>query len=384
MDSLDLPSFLADFGALSDPRIARHRRYALLEVLLLCVSAGVSGYQEWQAIVDFGHTKLAWLRQYLPFRHGIPSHDTVNRVLRLLDPRAFERCLLQWSSRTLTLPSGTHVCLDGKRLRRSATASEQQTPHADGGRSAVHLLHAWCDAAGLCLGQYRTDTGSGEVGSAPLLLELLELLDVRGCVVSGDAGFTTPACAQALQQAGADYLLALKANQPTLLAATVAAFAACPTAPEPAPVEKPRHGRRETRTARVLPVTALDLPDASRAAWPAGQAVVEVCATRTPLRSGKGNTETRYYLTSLAAAPAQLAQLVRRHWTIENRLHWVLDVVMGEDQSRKRAGRAAANYAVIRKFALNFLRALPEPMSLQRRQNHCALSDEYRHQCLGF
>jgi predicted transposase YbfD/YdcC len=112
--------------------------------------------------------------------------------------------------------------------------------------------------------------------------------------------------------------------------------------------------------------------------------VVEVQATRTHVKNGKVETETRYYLSSLVASAEQFERLVRRHWSIENRLHWVLDVVMGEDQSRKRAGHAAANYAVIRKFALNLLRAQPEPMSLKRRQNHCAFSDEYRHQCLGF
>lgn len=403
MDSLTLTSFLTDFAPLPDPRIARHRRYPLLEVLLLCVSAGVSGYQTWEEIVDFGRLKLDWLRQYLPFAHGIPSHDTVNRVLRLLDARAFEQCLLQWSSRSLHLPDGTQVCFDGKRLRRSATAAAQQTPYAHGGHSAVHLVHAWCDAAGLCLGQYRSGTGSHEALALP---PLLALLDVRGCVVSADAAFAQPACAEALVAAGAEYVLALKANQPTLLAAAQAAFAAAEGRPAAeggdyvAPAEKPRHGRHETRRCRVLPLAALGLAAATTADWPALATVVEVTATRRfvcPPGAPQGRpdtptTETRYYLSSLGPALGQassgLAQrleaLVRRHWSVENRLHWVLDVVMGEDQSRKRAGHAAANYAVIRKFSLNLLRAMPETISLARKQNHCAISDDYRHRCLQF
>lgn len=387
MEGLSLGSFLTDFAPVVDPRLDRRKRYPLLEILLLCVAAGVSGYQEWEAIADFGCLKLAWLRQYLPYANGIPSHDTVNRVMGLLDLRQVERCLVQWSTRSVVLPGGTHLCVDGKCLRRSVTAHQAQTAHAQGGRTPLTLLHAWCDEAGLCLGQYETDR---KVNEPRVLPDLLALLDVRGCVVSADAGFTQPSTAAALLEAGADYVLALKRRQPQLYAAAQAAFAQAPDAEcWEAPAEKPRHARHETRRCRVLPASVL--PAGLVALWPQLRAVGEVQTTRTPTRpmphvrpTDKPLVQTRYYLTSLAAPAHTLLGLVRRHWGIENRLHWVLDVVLGEDQSRKRAGHAAANYAAIRKMVLRLLQALPEKISFQRKQNQCALSDDYRPRCLQF
>ena len=302
MSPLTLTNFLTDFAAVTAPRLDRRKQYPLLEILFLCVAAGVSGYQEWEAIADFGRLKLPWLRQYLPYANGIPSHDTVNRVMGLLDLRQVERCLVQWSTRTVVLPSGAHLCFDGKCLRRSVTAHQAQTAHAQGGRTAVTLLHAtkslalssafscgrtavtllhaWCDEASLCLGQYETDR---KVNEPRVLPDLLALLDVRGCVVSADAGFTQPATAAALTQAGADYVLALKRRQQQLYAATQAAFAQASTADcwdEPA--EKPRHARHETRRCRVLPARVLS--DALRGRWPRLQALVEVQTTRTPTK----------------------------------------------------------------------------------------------------
>ena len=382
MELVDVPAFLTDFKQLTDPRIERHRQYPLLEILLVCVSAGVCGYQGWEEIAAFGRLKLAWLRQYLPFEAGIASHDTLNRVLQLLDPRAFERCLVQWSTRTLLLPSGTQRCCDGKRLRHSATAQQQQTPHAAGGRSAGHLLHMWSDEMGVCLGQYQTGEKANEVSALPALLEVL---DVSGCVVSGDAGFGHVRVATALQHAGADYLLALKGNQASLLAATRQAFAMAPPGTVAVDVEAPappRHGRVEQRTCRLLPAQVLPL--AQRAAWPGLRTLVEVHSERTQVLSGVEQTQTRYYLSSLDASAETFQRLVRRHWQIENKLHWVLDVVLGEDARRKRAGHAAANYAVLRKMVLRLLTdQADKPLPLKRKQLQCALSDQVRAQCLG-
>ena len=387
MSALSFTSFLTDFATLPDPRIARRRRYPLLEILFLCVSASLSGYEEWQQVVDFGRAKLAWLRTYLPFAAGVPSHDTLNRVMGLLEPRAFEKCLIAWARRGVTLPDGAQVCLDGKRLCRSATAHQQQTPHALGGASAVHLLHAWCDEVGRCLGQYQTPDKANEITALP---DLLALLEVGGCLLTMDAIGCQKSVTQAIAAAGADYLLALKGNQAALQAAVQAAFAQAPEAQAPEAQaahthtgEKAAHGRRETRTCRVLPAAVL--PAAVRGPeWAGLCTVVEVVATRTVVATGVTTTETRLYVSSRQGSAADFQGYVRRHGGIENRLHWVLDVVFGEDRSRKRARNAAANCAVVRKFALNLLRARPENMSLNRKRNHCALSDEYREKCLGF
>jgi len=381
MSELNLTSFLTDFAVLPDPRLARRRQYPLLEILLLCVSASLSGYEEWDEIVDFGVAKLAWLRRYLPFAAGIPAHDTLNRVMSRLEPRGFEKCLITWVQRCVKLPEGAHICLAGKRLRRSATARQQQSPHAQGGTSAVHLLHAWCDEAGLCLGQYQTPDKANEITALP---DLLALLDVQGCLLTMDAIGCQKSVTQAIAIAGAQYLLALKGNQPTLHTAVEAAFATTADAEAATTTgEKPAHGRVETRTCRVLPADRL--PAALRGPeWVGLQTLVEVVATRTVSATGVTTTETRHYLSSRQASAAAFQGYVRRHWSIENRLHWVLDVVFGEDHSRKRAGHVAANCAIIRKFVLNLLRAQPESKSLNRKRNLCALSDEYRQKCLGF
>ena len=322
MSELNLTSFLTDFAALPDPRLVRRRQYPLLEILLLCVSASLSGYEEWDEIVDFGVAKLAWLRRYLPFAAGIPAHDTLNRVMSRLEPRGFEKCLITWVQRCVKLPEGAHICLDGKhlRLRRSATARQQQTPHAQGGTSAVHLLHAWCDEAGLCLclGQYQTPDKTNEITALP---DLLALLDVQGCLLTMDAIGCQKNVTQAIAIAGAEYLLALKGNQPTLHTAVEAAFAtAADVEAATTTGEKPAHGRVETRTCRVLPADRL--PAALRGPeWVGLQTLVEVVATRTVSATGVTTTETRHYLSSRQASAAAFQDYVRRHWSIENRLH---------------------------------------------------------------
>lgn len=381
--SLTFRSFLEDFAAVPEPRVVRSRKYELMEILFLCLSAGVSGYDDWEEIVDFGRSKLAWLRTYLPYAAGIPSHDTVNRVMGLIDVRAFEKCFITWVQRSITLPSGAQICFDGKRLRRSATAQQQQTAHADGGRSAVHLLHAWCDELGVCIGQYQTPDKANEITALPVLLELL---DVRGCVISMDAMGCQKSVVTALTQAGADYLLALKDNQAVLSAAVQTAFAddLAVGAPTTCTEAKPLHGRHETRTVRVLSADALQkrAPQLALAQWAKLASFIEVSATRTILTTGQVQTESRYYLSSLTVEAPDFQLLIRRHWGIENRLHWVLDVTFREDHSRKRTQQAAANFALIRKTALNLLRAIPDKISLQRKRNNCALSDEYRQRCL--
>ena len=184
-----------------------------------------------------------------------------------LDPRAFEKCLINWVQRRIVLPSGAQICVDGKRLRRSATLQAQRTAHAQGGASAVHLLHAWCAEAGLCLGQYQTPDKANEITALP---DLLALLDVGGCLLTMDAIGCQKSVTRAITGAGATYLLALKGNQGALQTAVEATMAG----------EKPAHGRVETRTCRVLPVTVLLTP--LRGPDRVGlQTLVEAVATRT-------------------------------------------------------------------------------------------------------
>lgn len=367
---------------LDDPRIDRHKKYPLLEILFLTVSAVLSGFEDWDEIVDFGESKLEWLRRYLPYENGIPSHDTLNRVISLLDYRMFEKCFIDWATLDLVLPSGTIINVDGKRLRGSATKQEQQLPHAQGGKSARHLVQAWCSDMQCCLGQYRTENKSNEITAIPALLELLE---INGCIVTIDAMGCQKAIAEQITQQGADYLFGLKDNQEMLSLGAFTAFESGSNVPSAQTTlqREQNHGRRETRVCQVLSVN--DLPTwAGGANWKALRSIIRVQARREIISSGKVEEETRYYISSLIGSAAEFNLLIRQHWNIENQLHWTLDVLFGEDASRKRIRNVAENFSTIRKIALNLIKANPEKISVNRKRNKCILSDEYRDKMLGF
>ncbi len=378
--TLPRQQLLEILSQLDDPRSDRHKKYPLLEIVFLTVSAVLSGFEDWDEIVDFGESKLEWLRRYLPYEHGIPSHDTLNRVISLLDYRVFEKCFIDWATLDLVLPNGTIINVDGKRLRGSATKQEQQLPHAQGGKSARHLVHAWCSELQCCLGQYRTESKSNEITAIPALLDLLEL---NGCIVTIDAMGCQKAIAEQITEQGADYLFGLKDNQEALSLGAFNAFEAASHTPTEVLQREQNHGRRETRSCQVL--SATDLPPwAGGAGWKALQSIIRVHARREIISTGKIEEETRYYISSLTGSAAEFNLLIRDHWNIENQLHWSLDVLFGEDASRKRIRNVAENFSTIRKIALNLIKANPEKISVNRKRNKCALSDEYRDKMLGF
>lgn len=392
----DITSFdrlITAYSNLKDPRIDRSKLYPLNEIIFLCISAVISGFQDWDEVVDFGEEKIDWLRKYLPYEHGIPSHDTVNRVISLLDYRVFEKCFIDWTTMDLTLPSGVQICIDGKSLRGSATKSEQQLPHNQGGKSAVHIVHAWCNDLEICLGQYKTEAKSNEITAIPALLELLE---IGGTVVTIDAMGCQKAIATTIVEKNADYIFGLKDNQEVLSLCAFAAFNPeglvdetllnkAPAQPLTATAknEKNDHGRKETRTCRILKADALS-EYANAAEWSGLKTIIEITATRETISTGKVENETRYYISSLDRTPEEFNTLIRSHWGVENKLHWILDVTMGEDQSRKQIRNAAQNFSTFRKMALNRLKAIPEKISINRKQNKCAMSDQYREKTLGF
>lgn len=392
-DTTSFDRLITAYSNLKDPRIERSRLYPLNEIIFLCISAVISGFQDWDEIVDFGEEKIDWLRKYLPYEQGIPSHDTVNRVISLLDYRVFEECFINWTTMGLTLPSGVQICIDGKSLRGSATKSEQQLPHRQGGKSAVHIVHAWCNDLEICLGQYKTETKSNEITAIPALLDLLE---IEGAVVTIDAMGCQKAIAKRIVEKNADYIFGLKDNQEVLSLSAFAAFNPqglevetlrnkAPQQPLSASAknEKNDHGRKETRTCRTLKADALS-EYANAVEWPGLKTIIEITAIRETLATGKIEQETRYYVSSLDKEPKDFNALIRGHWGVENKLHWTLDVTMGEDKSRKRIKNAAQNFSTFRKIALNLLKAAPEKISINRKQNKCAMSDRYREKTMKF
>lgn len=375
-------SLLESFSDLKDPRIERSKKYPLLEVLFLVVNAVISGFEEWEEIQDFGREKIGWLRQYLPYEQGIPSHDTLNRVLSMIDPKAFEKSFMDWASMSVVLPSGAMIQIDGKKLRGSATKKEQQTPRNQGGKGAVHLVNAWCSALQMCFGQVQVADKTNEISAIP---ELLDFLELEGALVSIDAMGCQKEIVAQIVEAKADYLIGLKENQPNLSRGVFEAFEQFEPDEQTGYNEQKNrnHGRSEIRICRVLSAEKLS-KESGWAHWAGLKTIIEIQSQRTILASGKQQQEIRYYISSLEASAAALNGLVRSHWNIENQLHWSLDVQFGEDMSRKRAGHVAQNFAIIRKIVLNLIKGNGDKISVNRKRKKCGISDTYRAKTLGF
>jgi predicted transposase YbfD/YdcC len=360
-------ALLDHFASVPDPRIERHRWHKLSDILVIAVCAVLCGAESYPAIEDFGYEREAWLKQFLELPEGIPSHDTFNRVLRLLDPVQFQACFLRWMQAVAEVTQGEVVAIDGKALRRSFAKGTA--------KRAIHMVSAWATANGVVLGQRKVDTKSNEITAIPALLDLLAL---KGCIVTIDAMGCQREIAQKIVAQGADYVLALKGNQPTLEQAVERFFVSGPaaeahrTASDSYEQTEQGHGRVETRCAWISAELETELQAAE---WPGLRSIGMVEATRT--LAGKTTVEQRFYLTSLKPEAPPFAQAVRNHWGIENQLHWSLDVTFREDQSRLRMGHGAENFAVLRHIALNLLRQEPSTKSLPRKRLACALNPDY-------
>ena len=332
-----------------DPRRPQARRHSLEAILLIATLAVICGADNWTEVEFFGHQKQAWLKTFLELPHGIPSHDTFGRVFGLLDPAQLEACFAAWvQSLAATLQDGV-VAVDGKAARGSHDQARNVSP--------LHLVSAWADEARLVLGQRRVDDHSNASTAIP---ELLETLALDGCLVTIDAMGCQKRIAQTLRDRGADYVLALKGNQPQLHEAVVETFAV-----EQAEafedcdhdfhqtVNK-NHGRIETRRCWVIGTPAYTRYVDPGEAWSDLHSLVMIEAQRR--QGDQVTSETRYYISSLPPDARALLQAVRSHWGIENALHWVLDMAFREDKSRIRTGHAAHNLSLLRRMALNLLR----------------------------
>jgi predicted transposase YbfD/YdcC len=364
MAPLPPTSISEHFATLPDPRAERGKEHLLVDILTITLCAVICGADDWVAVATFGELKEPWLRTFLALPHGIPSHDTFGRVFRVLDPDELRRCFLAWVRAMVGGPGADGepgplgeqvVAVDGKTLRRSHDRRS--------GKEALHLVSAWATESGLVVGQVATDAKSNELTAIPTLLRLLAL---EGATVTIDAMGCQTAIAQQIVEQQADYVLALKDNQPTLhervrlafVDADAAAGTTLPLAELPAhtTLEKD-HGRIERRRCRAIgdpDYLAFIDPDQ---AWPNLRSVICIESTR---RIGDAvSTEARHYLSSLPADATRLNQVIRSHWGVENQLHWVLDLAFHEDASRVRADHAPENLAIIRHLALNLLRRDP-------------------------
>lgn len=339
------PSLLEYFADLPDPRIERCKEHALLDIVAIAILATICGAEHFTEMEEFGRAKQAWLKSFLKLPHGIPTHDTFARVFARLKPAAFRERFIDWVQAINTVTAGEVIAVDGKTARRSHDKS--------GGIKALHLVSAWATRNRLTLGQVKVDEKSNEITAVP---ELLNLLEIKGCLVTVDALNTQKEIARAIREQEADYVLALKDNHPKLQAEVAGIFVAVRQAkthdPALRPVETIETGHGRTETRRCWSVEAPDWLTGYEQ-WCDLHSLILVEATREV--KDQQTTETRYYLSSLAPDAPRAAAAVRAHWGIENSLHWSLDVSFGEDDSRVRVGHAPENLALVRKITHNLL-----------------------------
>lgn len=343
------PSLLVHFADLPDPRVERTRRHQLIDIIAIALCAVICGADSWVDVELFGRSKEAWLRRFLALPNGIPSHDTFGRVFARLDSDAFEQRFLTWVQGVMRASAGDGVAIDGKVLRRS---------HDHGaGQSAIDLVSAWACEQRLVLGQVKVAAHSNEIPAVPLLLELLNL---EGCTVTLDAMHCQTETVAAIVEQGADYVIALKGNQPMAHDTVETFFGEARRehwrgiSHQHLVTEDAGHGRLERREHWTSADTELLAYLTQAGDWP-GLASVGMVA-RTRITPEKQTREVSYYLSSLDGEVATFATRVRGHWGIENRQHWVLDVAFREDDSRVRVGHGAENLGVLRRVALNLIR----------------------------
>jgi len=355
-----MEEFVACFAEVVDPRQV-NARHDLHELLLIALCTILTGGKDCSDMALFGELKEPFLRQFLRLRHGIPSHDTFSRVFRLLDPVPFEACFTRFMQRFAETLQGV-VAIDGKTLRRSFDRAA--------GKSPLHMVHAWSADQRLLLGQLAVDGKSNEITAVPKLLELLSL---KGRIVTADALNCQRAIAAKVVARGGDYVLALKGNQGSLHndVRTFLDDAARPIEASHTTVDGD-HGRIETRTSLV----SSDIGWLQEQhAWPGLKAIGKVVRTRET--GTQTSIETAYYLLSTALSAARFGEVARAHWGVENSLHWVLDVTMNEDQARNCKDHGPQNIALLRRLALNLAKLESSKDSMKGKLYHAALSEAF-------
>jgi len=366
-----LRALLDHLSVIEDPREAWRVAHPLPEVLLLVVCGTIADCDDYETIAAWGKQRLEFLRRFLPYHHGVPGARWLTLLMNRIDPGLFSACFSAWV-REVWPDRPDLIAIDGKTARRSHNRSIGQGP--------LHLVSAFATSARLVLGQEAVDEKSTETSAIPLLLERLAAGGaLKGAIVTIDAIACNADIAAAVTAAGADYLLAVKANQPTLQTEIETFFQDAPSAELDTFTDLDKgHGRIEERTvtvAREVEWLSGDRRFPGERRLPDVAAIIKV-ATRTELKD-RGRFDTRYYISSADLTAEAAANAVRGHWGIENRLHWVLDVVFDEDQSRLRTGHGARNMAVVRHFAINLVRQAKDNKSIRLRRKLAGWDQDY-------
>jgi predicted transposase YbfD/YdcC len=355
------------FRTLKDPRLQRRRRHELLNLIVMAICAVIGDCDGWQDIEVFVRNREEWFRRFLDLPNGVPSHDTFERVFSRLDPAAFGACFQRWVRAVGAAVGLTHVAIDGKTLRRSHRRAA--------GLGPLHLVSAWATQQHLTLGQVAVDGKSNEITAIP---KLLELLDLKGALVTIDAMGCQKEIAARIVAGGADYVLTVKENQPQLLEDIRAVVAQALDGELPAArvsqftKKEQGHGRVEERSCVVVEVVD-GIRD--RDAW-AKLTAVGMCLSERTL-AGQTTTEARYFIGSRRMSARRYGRALRDHWGIENNLHWQLDLTFDEDASRIQERNAAENFAWLRRIALSLLKQHPSKLSLRSKRKAAALNPDF-------
>jgi predicted transposase YbfD/YdcC len=358
------------FSAIEDPRVERTKRHLLIDIMTITLCAVIGGASTWDDIELYGNCQYKWFKNFLKLPNGIPSHDTFNRLFAQLNPEQLQNCFLNWVKSISSLLPEEIVAIDGKTLRHSYDKSND--------KSAIAMVSAWAQQNGLVLGQIKVDNKSNEITAMPQLLKVLYL---KGAIVTIDAmGCQKNIVSQIIEQE-ADYVIALKKNQTGLYQRVDDLFKKAVSSQgvgyqySDYTPEESGHGRTETRCYQVLNnIKDLVDPDGQ---WNALNSVARVQYSRT-LKNGQTQLETRYFISSLSHKAQELSRVIRGHWSIENQLHWVLDVEFNEDDSRIRKDNAPENLAIIRHIALNLLKQdKSDKRSIRGKRNRAGWDNTY-------
>lgn len=361
------------FRKLKDPRLHRRRRHELLNIIVMAICAVIGDCDGWQDIEVFVKSREEWFRRFLELPHGVPSHDTFERVFSRLDPDAFGACFQSWVRAVGAAVGLSHIAIDGKTLRHSYCRTSDLGP--------LHLVSAWATQQHLTLGQVAVDSKSNEITAIP---KLLELLDLKGALVTIDAMGCQKEVAAKIVAGGGDYVLTVKDNHPQLLEDIQATITEALDGVLPADqvsqfTKKERgHGRVEERSYVVVESVG-GIRD--RASWAQLTSVGMCVSERTA--NGKTSTETRYFIGSRRMSAKRYGGTVRNHWGVENNLHWQLDMTFDEDASRIQERNAAANFAWLRRIALSMLKQHPSKLSLRSKRKAAALNPNILEQILA-
>jgi len=371
MDQATGKALLDHFSALDDPRQQAKVVYPLPEILLLLLCATLAGADDFVEMRLWGGQNLAFLRRFCPYAHGIPSHDTLGEVIRAVDPALFKACFMSWVE-ALRESEPDIIAIDGKTSRRTHARKK--------GREPLHLVSAWASRQRLVLGQEAVCGKSNEIVAIPLLLERLAL---TGALVTIDAMGTQRAIAAAIRAGGGDYLLSLKENWPATFRDVEAFFADPPGPLDRVDTTDGEHGRIERRHHAVCHDVGWLFSDRRYPGEPSFPDLAMIAMVEaTTERDGKTSRERRYYLSSATLDAKTFARAVRAHWGIENRLHWVLDVVFHDDLARLRTGHGPENMAVVKHMALNLLRSAKPTTSLKNRRKLAGWNLDYLDQII--